>query len=202
MKISFQGIKNAGAYKYTRKEPVVIEVDSQEFINPKGSYTCLKCELTNENGNDLDEYKQILTKYPYVLNPNAIKIDCNLLYNPYSNEKSYHILVNEHYVEIKKDTIPELNKILKLLKKIAKIPDSEIKTNNSYILSEEVKSSFRGFVDCFLRKDKHGFETIDETGFQKLIDEACTPKCTKLGAKSIAKDIADGLTKYIYSEDV
>lgn len=200
MQISFQGIKNAGAYKYTRKEPVIIEVDSQQFINPKGAYTCLKCELTNENGNDLDEYRPILNKYPYALNPNALKIDCNLLYNPYSNEKSYHVLVNEHYVEIKRDTIPELNKILKLLKRIMQIPNSEIKTDHSYISSNEAMSSFRGFTDNFLKKDEQGYTIFDEVGYRRLIDEACTQKCTKLGAKSIAKDITEALTKFIYSE--
>ena len=200
MNISFQGIKNAGAYKYSRKKPEIIEVDSQRFIKPKSTYTCFKCELTNENGNDLDDFKQILNKYPYVLNPNALKVDYNLFYDPYTNKKSHNIFINEHRVEIKRETIPELNKILKLFKRIAQIPDTEIKTNYSYIDSKEAMSSFRGFVESFLRKDENGVETFDETGYLKLIDEACTPKCTKLGAKSITKKLTDALTEFIYTE--
>lgn len=200
MKISFQGIKNAGANKYTRKEPEIIKVDSQQFINPKGTYTCFKCELTNENSKDLDEYRPLLKKYPYALNPNALKIDYNLFYNPYSNKKTHHILVNEHYIEIKRETIPELNKILQLLKKIATIPNKDIKTEYSYIQSKEAMSSFRGFTDYFIKKNENGLDIFDENGYTKLIDKSCTPKNTKLGAKSITKNLTEALTEFIYSE--
>lgn len=187
MQVSFHGVKNAGAYIHKQKEAEAFSVNGGNYIFPKGSYMNVRAELTNENGNDLDEFKNILKAYPNKYNKNSINIGYEWFINPNNGEKMRLYIVNDNILDLNEVTFDVFNKIFLLMKKIASMPLESLKVENSYLRTAEAIDSFSQY---FKYKNENS---------EKVLDIAHQRDNVKEGAKALEKKFANALTEYVMS---
>lgn len=185
--ISFHGVKNAGAYFTRQKEAESIRKGKANYILPKGTHMNINMELTNENGKDLDDFKHILKAYPNKYNPRSLNVSYEWLINPNNGEKMRFYSVNDNILNINDITFDVFNKIFLLMKKIATMPSSELKVENSYLRTEEAKDAFLHHI------------SQDETNAKKILDKAHSRDTVKEGADAISKKFEKALKEYIFS---
>ena len=188
MQVSFKGIKNPGAYAHRQEYLQIIRTNYQDFILPKGRSMNFHCELTNENGNDLDEFKQILTLCPNKYNKNAINIGYDWYINPNNGQRTRIFAINDAILDINEGTFNIFNKIFKLMKKVANMPAEQIKVDNKYLRTEEARDSFSNYI--LYEKDGN---------IERILDKAHQRDNIKSVAGDISQKYARALSDYILS---
>ena len=187
MNVSFKGVKNTGAYYHIQKEAVAVERNNNKYILPKGKYFNMHTELTNIDGKDRDEFNEVLKAFPNQYNPNTLNISYEEFVNPNNGEKMKIYAVNDNIIDINKITFSVFNKIFKLMQKIQKMPDEELKTENAYLHSPEAVDAFKSYVN-------HAKYNLDQ-----VIDLAHTRDYARKGAVTLGNKFEKKLTEYIYS---
>ncbi len=185
-KISFGGIKNPGAYTHYQSTPQVVKIDNSSYILPKGRMTNLYCELTNENGKDLEDFKYVLKARENKFNPNAINIGYEWMINPNNGEKLHLYSVNDILIDLNDKTFNLFNKIFKLLKKISEMPREQIFVDNSYLKTQEVADAFSEYTAF-----------PDAGNINKIIDAAHKRDNVLECAKKLSEQYAKILTEYV-----
>lgn len=183
--ISFYGIKNAGAYTNFQEKAQILNTNRGSFILPRGRRIDFQAELNNKNGNDLDEFKNILKAYPNKYNPNILKVTYEWFINPNNGEKMRIYAVNDNILDINKITFPVFNKVFMLMKKVSQMPEKELIVDNSYLKTTEAKNAFKYY------------SLLENKPIENILDEAHTRDNVKNGADALSKKFANVLTEYI-----
>jgi hypothetical protein len=141
MTVNFSGIKNAGAIKYAKEMEHGLLSTTEELSNQK-----IWAKLTNENGNDLDEFKPLLERCPD--KDDFVRIDFSAKSEPL--ERSF-ISINDKVIKFKDiptEDIPLVTMVKKLLTKIAD-PNKELEMDEHYIESKKAfdNTAFDGWND-------------------------------------------------------
>lgn len=194
MNISFHGIKNAGAqrwfeddYPQTYKNGKIVKLE-------KGQHANIHFELTNSKSPDLDEWKPILKDYQFFHNPHAFDLSYDECINPTTLQKEKFLVLNDKQILIKDENLKLLSKIHALLKKVAEMPEEEIKTEYSYLRNgTEADDAFRFYKKEF--KDEEGKFLASD--YRKMVESCHTPKIVKLGARFLNKKIEQAITDHI-----
>lgn len=195
MQISFHGIKNAGAQRWiddenpqTYKNGEIIKLDKGQHIN-------LHFELTNQNGNDLDEFKPVLKKNPYHYNPNSVDLTYDEYTNAYTLKREKIFVLNDKMIDVNRENMGLLSRLAVLLKRISQMQDDEIKTEYSYLEhGTEADDAFRYYKKEF--QDEN--ENFKPSEYKKMVFECHNPNNTKKAAKSLCKKIETAVCEYIY----
>lgn len=188
MKISFQGIKNPGAYTHKQENVQSVRMGNQDYILPRGRVTTFHCELTNENGNDLDEFKHILKAYPNKHNKNSITIGYEWCINPNNGNKMRVYSVNDNLLDINRVTFDVFNKVFKLLKKVSEMHEEQLVTDKDYLRTVEPQYAFMEYTAYNSSPD-----------ILEIVKKAHRPEMAKAGAQALCKKYADILTAYVLS---
>lgn len=188
MQISFQGIKNPGAYTHKQELTTIVKTNYQNFIFPKGRTMNFNCELTNENGNELDDFKYILKAYPNNQNKNAINIGYDWFINPNDGKKMRLYSINHNILDINDITFDVFNKVFKLLNKVANMPRENITVDNAYLSGNEAMSAFSNY-----------FFSEPQKSMYQILDDAHQRDNIKAIAGLMAKKFARALSEYILS---
>lgn len=188
MNISFQGIKNAGAQAHIQEKDEILNKGAMfEVTIPKGKHVNLHVELNNEGDNDLDDFREILKKYPNQYNAKTLNIDYDEFVNLDTGEKEKSYFLNGKDLEMTSENFKIFNKVFRLLEKIKVMPNEKLKVENSYIYSDEAKDSF-----CFYEP-----RCKNEDEFTRLIDSAHYPKNVRAGAKVLSQKFKNEMLEYI-----
>lgn len=185
-KISFGGIKNPGAYTHYQERAKSVSIAGQNYILPRGRVMSFNCELTNENGNDLDDFKHILKAYPNKHNKNAINITYEWCINPNNGEKMRMYSINDNILDINRVTFDVFNKVFKLLKKVSQMPREQISVDNSYLRTLEAQYAFMEYTAY-----------PDSSDINKILDDAHRRDTVIAGANALCKKFANVLTEYV-----
>lgn len=186
MNISFHGVKNTGSYHYTRKSTEMIPAGRYVMILPKGRRTNIHVELNNQNGNDLDEFRDILEKYPNYHNKTALNFVYDYMEDEKTGAKQHFYTINNNLVEMNDKNLPVLSKIFKLMKKISTMDKEELKVENRYVTSPEAHDAFEAYkIFC------------PEEDFEKILDIAHTRYYAQTGAAYLAKKLEKELTNFV-----
>lgn len=188
MQISFKGIKNPGAYTHHQKYAQSVSTGGQSYILPKGRSITFHCELTNNGGKDLDEFKDILRAFPNKYNPNSLTVGYEWFINPNNGQKNRLYFINNNHIELNEVTFNVFNKIFKLMKKISAMPREQIIINNSYLTTPEAKDAFLEYT---------AYNTTPD--IYKILNEAHNRDNVLAGAKLMGKKFANALTAYVLS---
>ncbi len=187
MNISFHGVKNTGSYHYTRKSTEMVPAaGGYVLILPKGRHTNIHVELNNKNGNDLDEFRPILEKYPNYHNRTALNFAYDYFEDEKSGKKQSFFIINNQQIALNDENLPVLNKIYKLMKKIAGMDKEELKVENSYVTSPEAKAAFQAYkIYC------------PEKEFDHILDIAHSRYYAQTGADYLARKLEEELTNFV-----
>ena len=162
MNVSFKGVKNTGAYYHIQKEAVAVERNNNKYILPKGKYFNMHTELTNINGKDRDEFNEVLKAFPNQYNPNTLNISYEEFVNPNNGEKMKIYAVNDNIIDINKITFSVFNKIFKLMQKIQKMPDEELKT--------EIQGKANDYMNLVYTADQVKDAKKDRANLNKFVE--------------------------------
>mgnify|MGYP005772540985 CR=1 FL=1 len=187
MNVSFKGVKNVGSYFFEQKEAKPIVYENQRYIVPKGRYMNLYAELTNTDGNDLDEFKPVLKAFPNKNNKNAVNISYNYFINPDNGKKIKIYTINDNILEMNDITFKVFNSIFKLTKKIAEMPREKLTVDNSFLRTPEAMDAF------------YSYSLNKEEKICDIVDKAFTRDYAQTGAAMLCKRFEKALIKYIYS---
>ena len=184
MKINFKGIKNAGAYSHVQKKDLYVSQDGKDFTKfPQGRYSVINFELNNNESNDLDEFREILQKYPNHFNSNTLNIEIREL----NDENKPIIALNQNQIKMNRENLKTYAKVFKLLDKISKTPNEDLKVENSY-------------VNSFLAMSGLGFFTLFSKSlesFIKIVDKAHYPEPVKNISEHASKLFEKELVDYL-----
>ncbi len=187
MHISFCGIKNAGAYTNFQEKAQILNTNRGSFILPRGRRIDFQAELNNKNGNDLDEFKNILKAYPNKYNPNILKVTYEWFINPNNGKKMRIYSVNDNILDINKITFPVFNKVFMLMKKVSQMQKNELSIENSYLSTDEAKSAFKYY------------SILENKPIEEVMNEAYLKDNVIDGANVLSKKFANALTEYVLS---
>lgn len=186
MQISFHGIKNIGSYFYDRETPERIRSGNYVLEIPKGRFTNIHVELTNTNGNDLEEYGSILQKYPNKRNPNALNFSYDSFSDLKTNKKHRIFSINGKDVDLNDGSLRIFIKLYNLMKKIATTESDELVLDRNYFLSGEASEAF--FPYRYYKPEKD---------FGRILEIAHSKYFARNGAKYLSEKLSNVLTKYI-----
>ena len=186
MNISFHGVKNVGSYYYSRPSAEQVRLGNYVLILKKGRHTNIHVELNNKNGNDLDEFKDILKKYPNDHNSCALNFAFDYFQDENTGARQKFYIVNNHQIQMNDENLPVLSKIFKLMKKISKMDKEELKVENSYVNSPEARAEFEVYKTYYPEKD-----------FERILDIAHTRYFAQSGAEYLEKKLDKELSNFI-----
>ena len=142
--------------------------------------------LNNKNGNDLDEFKDILKKYPNYHNPCALNFAFDYFQDENTGARQNFYIVNNNQIEMNDENLPILSKIFNLMKKIVKMNKEDLKVENSYVSSPEAQAAFEVYRTYCPEQD-----------FERIVDIAHSRYFAQSGAEYLTKKLEKELTNYV-----
>lgn len=195
MNISFNGIKNVGFE--TRKYVQNFDNDEygDKFKEAEDEYF-LNVELTDdEYGNDLSEFRRHISKtglknYSHPYNPNmlSLAISKDVIESGFSRDVDYQVFINEADKElaVNDNNLHMFSYLAKLMNKILKMPDKDLKADKEYLEEDAAESVIIG-EDL---KDTYG------KAYNYEIENIHSPYVVKNGAKKMLSLINDIMFDY------
>lgn len=117
MNVSFTGIKNANCTHIINTTPLSYATEKGTVYIPKSRDLVLNAQLTNIDESDLDDFKEILKKYPSPINKDVISFAYEFVEPSPKNIKSKYYL-NGHHLEINDKNLWIFSKLSKLTEKM------------------------------------------------------------------------------------
>ncbi len=180
MKISFHGIKNTtgvdcrDGYSHMTRHGRI----------PDELYSTMHIVLTNENGKDLDNFKQILKTFPNRVNPNAMDLTLDEFYTGYSADTAKVYGINEDTVNLNRATLKFFEKIQKFLERVGQMNSKENIIDENF--HNESIYAFR----------RH-YDTCADGEYKKLIkDMEANPQCGIDSAEYFARVLKQDIEKF------
>lgn len=177
MNINFTGIQKAnGVY-----EQYPGKVLSEGFLD---------LQLNNENGEDLKEVQELLSKFPSNEDSSFLKINFNQAKPPASQKDGkveYCTRVNRRYLELNDENLKYFSQINKLLKKVSQMEAKELESPKEYLDS----------ADCFDHVyGKRGVKELNDPKFTEDINAIHNPINVKDVAKNLQADMEEMMLDY------
>lgn len=184
MKISFKGFENTGIGVEVNKNRQQLLKNNQYYIKPKYVHFTLTTTLNNKNERDLEDFKEILEKFPNYHDKDTINFHYDKYEIPSLRTKKAEFWLNDKPLILNDDNLRIFSKIAQLISKLSKTPDEKFHLKDKYLLSDECKINFNYF-----KKDKRGF--ADKV---KIFH---TPANIRQNAKNMKEEIELIISRYM-----
>lgn len=174
MNINFTGMQNVAAIQH---------INSNERTNR------IAIQLNNEGEQDLDNFKQVLKKYPDFTNSGFLDLEIKTTPNRrYSGSSFTDVYVNSKKLEMNDENLPVFSKINNLLKRLAK-GEEKTPVSEEYLKSEDCFDKFSSIAP----NASHAEEKM-------LIEYLHKPRSVRTAANDDQKILVKILNDYCMSE--
>lgn len=148
MNVSFSGLKNASCAFIVNETPYKIEKNGKSIEVPKAKDIVLNVQLDNTGENDLDNFKDILKKYPSKYAPDHISFTYEQQeFSPDDIRSEYYL--NGTRLKINDENLRIFSKLAQLTEKLNDA--SSIKQEPNYTATETFDQVYYSILMKFLK---------------------------------------------------
>ena len=181
MTVSFQGIKNVGAYSLKELDSITNK--------EKTMYACVNLELTDRMGRDLTNMENIIKRYRNPINKNFIKLDY-INKDRIANYDEDLLILNGKELKISDENLSIFEKLMQLFGKVLDTPKEELIVNRDFLTSEDCKRTFeRAYIFDAVEKQR----LADKNYFMERLH---VPKNVQKSLPDLMKIIQDSMIEY------
>ena len=175
MHVNFKGFKNIGT------------LGPAKSTGAKDVLNIFNMQLTDDyNGNDLSEYKKVISNHPELINT-VNPYFMNLISFNFNGKEG--LFLNGKKLPLNDDNLDVYSFVVKAFKKIAMQKTDKFVVNRDYLTSDDFYNGFTQFFDI-------KFDNLPRDKYAQIVNILHDPSIVKESAKSLYNELQNSVIKY------
>ena len=186
MNVCFSGLKNATSTFIINEQPYNILRSGFSFYVPEGKDILLNVQLDNNGDKDLENFKEILKKFPPKIGKDFVSFSFEEQQVP-GRKRDFKYFLNGRILEINDENLPIFSKLSKLMEKVQN--PLSFHQESSYLEGENCSKALYSIMLAFSKY-------VNQINIGSMIDYAFDPSRIANTASKMREQIQNDMMDY------